>query len=221
MEKVSKTVLNKVISDWQEQFTGLERLKSGQKILKRVSFVALGIELEKYLSDAYRPRFVLYNLLDSSNSKLITSIDQTLKNKKGLEVSIKYSQHEAVYLEACKLMKKQARVDILNTPNLEGIIDGILTFVDKDIMGNPFYSCLAVMQLSRMLDKEKSRDKYFEKALKELNKIPKQLLEMQTKGFDVWVDKIRNLKPEELKEAEKESLRKHKLEEIPLSGLSL
>ncbi len=58
MEKVSKTVLNEVISDWQEQFTGLERLKSGQKILKRVSFVALGIELEKYLSDAYRPRFV-------------------------------------------------------------------------------------------------------------------------------------------------------------------
>jgi len=209
--KISSEVSNKIVKDWLVQFPSLQRYKSTNKLLKRVRFVVYGIELEKYVSTGYRPRFVMYNLLDVSGNISITCIDKILKNNKGLDVSIKYVQHENTYLDACRMMKLQASIDFAKESSIEEIIEAILTFIEKDILGTPYYSCLAVMQLSRLLDSEAKKESYFNKAVDELNKIPRHILEMKIKDFDSWIENIRNLTPIELEKIELENLKKIKV----------
>lgn len=213
--KASASVLSEVAADWQSHFSSLKRHKSSQKLLKRTGPVVFGIELEKFLSDEYRPRVVLYNLIDNS-SKLIRVIDQTISNQKGLEISIKYSRHAEEYPNACRLLEQQSRVNFFGKPAIEDIICSIITFIEKDAVANCFWSCEAVMQLSRLLNEDQKKEKYFEKGLDlAKNKIPAQILDTLTKGTEKWIAAIENLNVEKINTLIEDSLRRHKLEDIP------
>jgi hypothetical protein len=213
--KVSTSVLTKVISDWQSYFFELKRYKSGMKLLKKIGPVVLGIELEKFFSDAYRPRVILINLVDNTSNTLVKVIDQTIKDKKGLDITVLYSQHTREYLDACYLLEQQSRLSLFGNPTLEDIINGIVTDIEKNA-GNCFWSCQAVMQLSQLIENNQKKEMYFEKGLELIRKkVPAQLLDMQTKGSEKWITSIKNLDTEKINTCVKESLQKHKLDDIP------
>lgn len=212
--KVPLSILTKVITDWQEYFNELTRYKSGQKLLKVVGPVAYGIELEKFLSDKYRPRVILINLIDGS-STFIKVIDQTIKNNRDLDISIGYSQHSKEYIETCKLLEQQSRISLFGKPTIEDIIKSIITYIEKDSIGNCFWSCQAVMQLSRLVEDEVKKELFFSKGLELLKKkIPVQLLDIQTKGTEKWISGIRDLDVKKISELIEISIRNKKLQSI-------
>lgn len=213
--KASAVVLSEVVADWLRIFPELKRYKSGQKILKKVGPVIVGIELEKFLSDEYRPRVVAYNLLDNRNNRLVSIIDQTIKNKKGLDISIKYKQHAEEYVEACALLKNKARVDLFGMPAIEDIITGIIGFIEHDAAGVCFWSCQAVMQLSHLIDVEKKKVYFFNKGYDLLKqKVPPQFLAMQVGDVERWLRETKELNAEKINPLIEESIRKYKLEGV-------
>lgn len=214
--KVSPAILTKAVNDWNSQFTLLKRMKSGQKLLKIIGPIAFGIGLEKFLSDEYRPRLIAYNLIDNSENKLIKIINQTLTDKKDLDISIEYNKHENHFLDACSEMKKQARLDLDKPYQIENFIDGILMFIEKDCLENPIYPCQAVLQLSNYLKKSELKESYCKEAVKLLTKkVPANLLQIQTKGLDKWIESNKNISNEEINLRIQQSIKKYKLEGIP------
>lgn len=182
--------------------------------MKKVGFVVFGLELEKYLSDTYRPRIVLYSLLDSSNNTLIPVVDQTLKNHKGLDVTIRYSQHSDLYLGACKGLHQQSNLSFSETQSTQEIIEAILIYIDLNLLGSPYFSCLAVMQLSRTLDDQSLKEKYFNQALEKLKRVPEDIIEIQTNGLNHFIERIRNQSKDELVAEVTKCVEKYKLTSI-------
>lgn len=214
--KPTAATLTKVIADWQVYFFELKRYKSGQKLLKRIGPVVIGVELEKFLSYEYRPRFVLYNLINSRSNTLITIIDQVIKDERGLDATVEYAKHSDTYLRSCELLNKKSRVTLFGKVTVENIIKGILSFVENDMYGNCFWSCDAVMQLSRLLNEEHKREEYFDKAVELVRqKVPSAILEACSLGTEKWINDNRSLTINEINSHISDSIRKFKFEDIP------
>ena len=112
-----------------------------------------------------------------------------------------------------KILREQS----IKTPSLDEVIEGIFVFLEKDDIGNPFYSCKTIMQLSRLSNPYHSEE-YFDKALELLEKVSLKHLEMVTDGlkFNDWVDKMRSLTPNDLEKMKNESLERHVLDSLPV-----
>lgn len=211
--------LTQVVSDWQSQFPDLKRHKGGQKLLKRVGGIVLGVELEKFSSAAYRPSFVLYNLFDATLSRLVPCVDQKLSDNKGLQIKIEYRMHSRDYLQACGMMRTQAKVRLDGCPTLEDVIHGILRYIDTDLKGaNPFEPCKAVMLLSRFVRETKYGEECFQAGKERLLRFPAQYLDMQTGGTEQWIEELRKTAPEQLVRAVDENVARFKLESVPVKG---
>lgn len=217
--KTPSAVLTQVASDWQGQFPDLKRFKGGQKLLKRVGGIVLGIELEKYFDVGYRPKPVIFNLLDPTARSFFPCVVQSLRNPKGLQLTIRYTGHSQEYLQACDIMRRQARVRLDGVPTLLEVIRGILKYIDGDLMGtNPFQPCKAVMLLSRMIQDADQRDQYFQAALERLLRYPAQYVEVETGGTEQWIVAMRSRQSEELLRAMSENIERFKFEGVPLLG---
>ncbi|MCR6641085.1 MAG: hypothetical protein NVV82_19355 [Sporocytophaga sp.] len=214
--KISTSVLTQTLMDWQKEFPDLKRFKSTQKLLKRIGPAIIGIELEKYMSDKYRPRLVLINLLDTSYNKISPCVYQSFKNKKGNELFVAYKDHSHLYLDACKIVENEARISLRNKPTLNEIIEGIFIYIEEDLYSaNPFDECKSILLFSRLLHDEKMKEFYFDKAVKLMEKkIPHSILEDFTGGFKSWIEIIKNLDSEKLNKLQEESINKYKLIEI-------
>lgn len=213
--KVPSSIFNTVVNDWLGQFPDLKRYKNGQKMLKQVGPVIIGIELEKFLSDEYRPKFILFNLLDSFNNKLIYVINQYIVDKKGLDISINYNQHKMHYESVSELLKHQSRISLTENPSIEDIIFGIMNYIDNDCLGNPFWSCIAIMQLTKFLNEKSKQEYYFNTATSILkNRVPDEILEMQTKGTEEFINKIKATQTQEFNQSIKNNIIKHKFEDF-------
>ena len=213
--KVTASTLSGIVDDWLRCFPDLKRYRSGQKLLKRIGPVVVGIELEKFLSNAYRPRVVLYNLLDETSNKLIPVIDQTIRSKKGIEISIEYSQHAKEYLPATDLLVSQSRVKLNGKTTLDELLGGIILYIENDAVSNCFWSCQAVMQLSRLIESESKREQYFRQGLDLVKKkVSAQFLDRQTKGVEAWTMSIKNLEPQTMGLMISKNLKKHRLEDV-------
>lgn len=213
--KTPGTILTKVVSDWQQLFSDLRRYKTGQKLLKRVGPVVFGIELEKYFQTGYRPTVILFNLIDCRSNRLVYVIDKKVRNERGLEYIIDYSEHTEHYHKASMFLVEQSPISLFGALSIEYIIKSIISYVENDSVGNCFWSCQAVMQLSQLIEDEQKKETFFAKGVELMRRrIPMQWLEMQTGGIKQWINDIRNLDAERINDSVKESLRKHKLEEI-------
>ena len=93
---------SQICKDWASEFPFLARFKNGRKLLRIQSPVVFGIELEKFFSDKYRPKFIAMNLLSSFPE---FSIGRLLRTKKGMDLSIAYSEHERDFQQAVGIMK--------------------------------------------------------------------------------------------------------------------
>lgn len=93
---------SQICEDWINEFPCLARYKNGRKLLRIQNPVVLGIELEKFLSDEYRPRFVALNLLSRFPG---FSVSHTLRTSRGFELSIRYSKHEMDFQRAALGMR--------------------------------------------------------------------------------------------------------------------
>lgn len=216
---MNKVVLDKVILDWNNQFPSLQRYMRGQKLLKRFGPIVIGIELEKFSSDEYRPRFIAINLL-SNPKKLIRCIYQSAKNKKGLDVIVPYSKHSVSYIEACSLIQSQSRISLRMEPSIYDIINGIKDHIDNDLSeANPFFECEALMYLSKYLPNPKTSNEVFQNALDRLNRVPRIFIETYSGGYETWVNRINSYTIEELNNCIKESIMVNKLQNI--SGIDL
>jgi len=91
-----------VCTDWLNAFPHLSRFKNGRKLLRVWGPVIFGIELEKFSSEAYRPRFVAMNLLSSFPE---FAVSRTLSSKRRPQLSVKYAVHSGNCLEAIDIMK--------------------------------------------------------------------------------------------------------------------
>ena len=210
-----RSEFTKVINDWQGRFPNLIRYRSGNKLIKRIGPVIIGIEIEKFLSDEYKPKFIAYNLIDHDSRNLVYIIDQSIKNRKGLDISIKYSSHAAEYIEACEKMECQSCINLTNRVSLNMILDGILTFVKSDYIGNCFWSCQAILQLSRLIEPVNVGNDYFNEGVKLLErKVPSEILEFMTGGFQNWINKTKCLSHGEIMNYITCNLGKFKLEKV-------
>ncbi|NJM26009.1 MAG: hypothetical protein HC859_11500 [Bacteroidia bacterium] len=162
-KRVAVPTLSEVADDWLTYFRGLARYKTDQRLLKRIGPVAFGIELEKYLPDSYRPRMIVYNLIEAG-SKLVPVVDHLAKDNRGLQIFIPYTSHAKRYTEACELMARQARVKLLTRPAPEDVINGIIAYVENDAVGDCFWSCQAVLQLSQLLSRKPNATNIFRSA---------------------------------------------------------
>jgi len=92
---------SEICKDWLKEFPLLKRFKSGRKLLRLEGPIVLGIELEKFISKEYRPKFVALNLLSNFP---VFGISRTLATKRLPQLSIAYSKHESAFLEAVAIM---------------------------------------------------------------------------------------------------------------------
>ena len=127
--------------DWISEFPRLTQFKGGRKIIRRSGPVIYGLELEKYTSRDYRPKFIALNLLSSHPGFCISSM---LRSSKGKGVYLEYSNHSIKYHEMANSIK-------LNFPllaeNSEGnikatIIESFQLEVERSI--NDYSSPLAI-----------------------------------------------------------------------------
>ena len=93
---------SQICKDWLSEFPCLARFKNGRKLLRIQVPVVFGIELEKFLSTEYRPKFVAMNLLSSFPG---FSIGRTLRTNRRPQLSIAYQKHEGSFQEAVEIMK--------------------------------------------------------------------------------------------------------------------
>jgi hypothetical protein len=213
--KASPSTLTQVVNDWVKLFPELKRYKTGQKILKRFGPVVYGIELEKYFSSEYRPRVVLYSLL-ANEPRLGAVIDQTIRTERNIEVTVKYSQHSENYLTASRLLTEQSRVNLFGKPTIDQVIEAIFNYVKFNIQTNCYWSCRAVMQLSRLMDDKTKGDEYLEQGFDLLKqKLSTQWLETETKGLDNWKMEIKNLTADKIDVLINENIKKYRFENIP------
>lgn len=91
-----------ICNDWGNEFPCLGRYKQGRKLLRVFDPVVLGIELEKFSNDAYRPRFVALNLLSSFPE---FAISRTLITERRPQLPVTYSDHLNKYREAADIMR--------------------------------------------------------------------------------------------------------------------
>ncbi|MGZ3922017.1 MAG: hypothetical protein ACXVC7_17085, partial [Bacteroidia bacterium] len=205
----------KVAIDWNNAFPKLKRYKNGMRLLKRNGPVLYGVELEKFLSTTYRPRIVLYSLLDENSSKLVTSINYTARDKKKLEVSIEYKLHEQKYEEAIHYLKEQSVLDFSNEMNIEGFIRAIFQFIEEKISGNPFWSCETIMFLSKFVDDTSLQNKFFESAILTIRqKVLAPHLKLQIGDFDKWIENKKKISRTELELTMTNNIIKHKLQDF-------
>lgn len=215
-KRVAVPTLSDVVGDWLQHFQGLARFKADQRLLKRIGPVVFGIELEKYLPDAYRPRMILYNLIDAGN-KFVPVIDQLVKDNRGLQIFIPYAHHTRRYTEACELMARQARVGLLSRPSLEDIVDGVIAYVENDAIGDCFRSCQAVLQLSQLLESPGKREMYTRTGAELVRKyVPTGIFEQHSgAGKEEWIHDISLLDPEKINSLIMKCMKRHRLMDIP------
>lgn len=107
---------------------------------------------------------------------------------------------------------------MLGTPTIEDIITGIIKYIEHDALGVCFWSCQAVMQLSRLIEGEKQKEDFFNKGYDLLKqKVPLQFLIMQVKDVEEWMHGIKELNTEKINILVEEGIRKYKLEDIVVS----
>lgn len=91
-----------ICNDWIREFPSLARFKNGRKLLRVQNPVVFGIELEKFFSDAYRPKFVALNLLSSFPE---FAISRALATERSPQLSVPYSKHEVNFQETVGIMR--------------------------------------------------------------------------------------------------------------------
>jgi hypothetical protein len=217
MGSLSKSKLNQIMADWAKEFRTLTRLKQSRKLLKRIGPVILGIEIESFFSYAYRPRFVLISLCEDTGKKCLLTIEQIIFNKKNLQVTINYENHEQDYHKACEEMRDQSRLNLIrNDLRLRDILNAILR--DIELTKNihvPYFTCKAVLELSCLLTDKKERDVFQSVALEAIHKISFSTLVRRTEGNLYLIEQFGKLDKEEIQTRIKANLEKYTLSEVP------
>lgn len=93
---------SQICNAWAGEFPFLARFKNGRRFLRVQTPVVFGVELEKFSSEAYRPKFVALNLLSSFPE---FAISRTLATKRRPQLSVTYSKHEVAFEEAVEIMR--------------------------------------------------------------------------------------------------------------------
>ncbi|GAA5483109.1 hypothetical protein [Haloferula sargassicola] len=93
---------SQICKDWVKAFPALVRFKGGRRLLCLQEPVVYGVEIEKFTSEAYRPKFVALNLLSSFPE---FAISRTLATKRRPQLSVSYAKHDSEFEEAAGIMK--------------------------------------------------------------------------------------------------------------------
>jgi len=212
MEKPGKAEIDKVINDWNKHFPALKRYGSGRKLLKLYGPLIYGIELEAFLSDVYRPRVVLFTLLDDRTA-FAFAIDQLIKDKKGLDLDVTYKLHDVQFIDAVNTLIKQSIIPLEENINPEHAIKYIFKFLNIRPMGsNPFASCHTIMLLSKYIDNQDMADNYFNVAVKLIKEESSDhFIKSNFENFDLWVEQQKKLTLTDLNERVKANIIKAKL----------
>ena len=124
---IDKGIKKKVIKDWQNAFPDLT-LYGQNKLYKIVGPIVIGLEfINSSNGDTYRPYFVMYPLweADLKTSLGAPFVLKVYYNKKGLQYSIPYKQHDALFSDAAEYVKKQTPLYIDNNISLRSIFSVI------------------------------------------------------------------------------------------------
>jgi len=214
-----------ILRDWITYFPELKRYKNGKKLLKRVGPIVFGIEIEKFLPEEYRPRFIAHNLMGSNPSSLIYIVDQPILNWKGLDVTVEYSSHDKVCVDICKKMEHQAYINLSGEVSLHDLIGGILKFIQsKNTTSYLFGHCVlageAALQLTSFFRETDTKKEYFDTVIKTLEKkISLNRLEELTGGYENWLIRIRNQCKEDLEKIILENIERYRMEKIPYKSI--
>ncbi len=124
-------IKKKVAEDWQNAFPQLVKYAQN-KYYKIVGPLLVGIELIKLPRvEEYRPHFVIYSLWGNKSGKDLKAclsgpiILKEFFNKKGLQFSIPYTNHNTVFPEVLKAVKKQMPVKLDGETSIKKIYSAI------------------------------------------------------------------------------------------------
>ena len=193
-----------IIADWEHEFSNLKQYKGGRKLLCRYGPIVYGIELEKYLSSKYRPKFISLNLLSEYPE---FSISRTLNTNSQSQVSVSYSHHSRDFDFVSELMKKQAQIVILETLNPVQVLaqykEEILKI--RNDGASPLAAWFAIIQIALFYGQEATAKREKEEILEYIKSLPKESLaifdnfyKFMGKELDVSVDCLRERRDKNL-----------------------
>ena len=215
--KESTIVFNSIVKDWTRCFPEFGRYGSKQ-LLRILGPVAIGVELLKISPTTYRPEAILLNLVDDPRVKPLPMVYQFLKGKNQVQIQVPFEKHNSLIGRVSGIMREQASIIVEPLPSLSDIMNWIIRFLNEDYVKgtNTFHQYRTVMMLSKLLKDDKLGMEYFSKAMKNIQEMPKWILETGTGGFESWLEHMKCIEPEQLIDNLKVNTEHWKMTNLPL-----
>lgn len=207
-----------VLKEWATAFPELGKYSTSY-LLRICGPVAVGIRLFKVFPTTYRPEAVLLNLADSAYPKN-NVVHQFLRGNNRVQMEVSFDRHYFLFTPATQAMREQAPIVVAPIYPLTDMIEWILRFLNEDYVRgtNPLDQCKAVMMLSRLLRDDQKGAEYFEAATKRVQKVPKDILDAVTGGFDRWFEQVERTGPGQLTENVHGNIERLKMAKLPSCG---